>query len=237
LPTYQQSKTTNTQNISKNKCPCTKANNCPTNGIIENIFCSKYSNYLKAISYLNDVVPKIYSNVSFTNFKTTNSILEKALNKIIHYVDNKLWQKGSGLILYGGYGTGKTRLGYTILKEIATMGGIIGVIDVLHDFETFEQANESLKAALKSQVILIDDLGAKTFNWINDKIRVITDEANRNQKSLIISTNINPKELISSLELRTASRLTELIPQQAIIYLGEEDFRIHKRQEKEKEWN
>ncbi|RAO98697.1 hypothetical protein PW5551_08275 [Petrotoga sp. 9PW.55.5.1] len=44
------------------------------------------------------------------------------------------------------------------------------------------QANESLKTALKSQVILIDDLGTKKFNWINDKIRVITDEANRNQK-------------------------------------------------------
>jgi len=72
---------------------------------------------------------------------------------------------------------------------------------------------------LKSQVILIDTLGAKTFNWINDKIRLITDEANRNQKSLIISTNINPKELRNLLELRTASRLTELIPQQAIIYL------------------
>ncbi len=60
--------------------------------------------------------------------------------------------------------------------------------------------------------LLIDDLGAKTFNLINDKIRLITDEANRSQKSLIISTNINPKELISSLELRAASRLTELIP-------------------------
>jgi len=72
---------------------------------------------------------------------------------------------------------------------------------------------------LKSQVILIDTLGTKTFNWINDKIRLITDEADRNQKSLISSTNINPKELINLLELRTASSLTELIPQQAIIYL------------------
>ncbi|GEM_PF-2815957 len=62
------------------------------------------------------------------------------------------------------------------------------------------QANESLKAALKSRVILIDDLGTKTFNWINDKIRVITDEVNRKQK-----------ELISSLELRTASRLIKVI--------------------------
>jgi hypothetical protein len=28
-----------------------------------------------------------------------------------------------------------------------------------------------------------------------DKIRLITDEANRNQKSLIISTNMNQKQL------------------------------------------
>jgi hypothetical protein len=53
------------------------------------------------------------------------------------------------------YGTGKTRLGYTILKEIAIMGGIIGVIDVLHDFETFEQADEAVKTALKSNIIFI----------------------------------------------------------------------------------
>ena len=89
---------------------------------------------------------------------------------------------------------------------------------------------------MKSQVILIDDLGAKTFNWINDKIRLITDEANRSQKSLIISTNLNPQELINSLELRTASRLTELVSKQGIIYLGEEDYRIKKREEKEKTW-
>jgi len=99
------------------------------------------------------------------------------------------------------------------------------------------QANEAVKTALKSQVILIDDLGTKTFNWINDKIRLITEEANRNQKSLIISTNLNPQELINSLELRTASRLTELVSKQGIIYLGEEDYRRKKREEKEKTGN
>lgn len=232
----QPPKKTNTPTISNNNCQCTKPYNCLTNGIIDHAFCSKYANYLKAISYFNDVVPKIYSDVSFTNFVIKNTIIKKAVYKSVYFVDHKLWQKGSGLILYGGCGTGKSRLGYTILKEIAIMGGIIGVIDVLHDFETFEQADEAVKTALKSEIIFIDDLGAKDYKWIADKIRIIIDEINRSQKSLIISTNLNPQELINSLELRTASRLTEIIPKQGIIHLGEEDHRIKKREEKEKTW-
>ena len=68
------------------------------------------------------------------------------------------------------------------------------------------------------------------------KTNTSTISSYRSQKSLIISTNLNPQELINSLELRTASRLTELVSKQGIIYLGEEDYRIKKREEKEKIW-
>ncbi len=232
----QPPKKINTSTISNYDCFCIKPQNCPVQGIMKESYCEKYANYLKAITYFNDVVPKIYYDVSFNNFASYTETLKIALKKARFFVENKLWQKGNGLLMYGGFGTGKTRLGYTILKEIAIMGGIIGVIDVLHDFETFEQADEAVKTALKSNIIFIDDLGAKDYNWIEDKIRIIIDEINRSQKSLIISTNLNPQELINSLELRTASRLTELIPKQGIIYLGEEDYRIKKREEKEKTW-
>ena len=68
------------------------------------------------------------------------------------------------------------------------------------------------------------------------KTNTSTISSYRSQKSLIISTNLNPQELINSLELRTASRLTELVSKQGIIYLGEEDYRIKKWEEKEKTW-
>jgi len=55
---------------------------------------------------------------------------------------------------------------------------------------------------------------------------------NRNQKSVIISSNLNPKELVNFLDDRTVSRLMEIIPKEGLIYLGEEDFRVKKREEK-----
>ncbi len=179
----QPPKKTNTSTISNYDCFCIKPLNCPVQGIMKESYCEKYANYLKAITYFNDVVPKIYYDVSFNNFAPHTETLKIALKKARFFVENKLWQKGNGLLMYGRYGTGKTRLGYTILKEIAIMGGIIGVIDVLHDFETFEQADEAVKTALKSNIIFIDDLGAKEHKWIDDKIRIIIDEINRSQKA------------------------------------------------------
>ncbi|HOP24810.1 MAG TPA: ATP-binding protein [Defluviitoga sp.] len=232
----QKSRIIDTSISSNNVCLCTKPQNCPTEGIINHSFCGKYADYLKAITYFNDVVPKIFIDVSFSNFVSNSDILKIALKKSRYFVENRLWQKGNGIIMHGGYGTGKTRLGYTILKEIAIMGGIIGVIDVLRDLETFESADKAIKRTMKSDIIFIDDLGAKDYKWVEEKIRIVIDEVNRNQKSLIISTNLNPKELINSLEQRTSSRLIEIVPKQGIIYLGEEDYRIKKREEKEKAW-
>jgi DNA replication protein DnaC len=70
------------------------------------------------------------------------------------------------------------------------------------------------------------------LDWIGQKIRIIIDEVNRNQKSVIISTNLNPKELVNFLDDRTVSRLIEIVPKEGLIYLGEEDFRVKKREEK-----
>ncbi len=103
---------------------------------------------------------------------------------------------------------------------------------MLRDFETFESADITIKSALESDLIFIDDLGAKSYDWIGQKIRIVIDEVNRNQKSVIISTNLNPKELVNFLEERTVSRLLEIVPKEGVIYLGEEDFRMKKREEK-----
>jgi len=227
----------NTPNTFKEKeCECIRPANCPYSGLLNGKYCQKYLNYLEGFRTFQYIAPKSFSNVSFENFTTYNQILKDALKKSIYFVNKQLWKKGSGLILYGGYGTGKTRLGYTILKEIAIMGGIIEVIDLITDFEKFETADEKIIQALKAEVIFIDDLGAKSYNWIAEKIRIIVDEATRNRKSIIISSNLKPDKLVTSLDDRTASRLTELIPKQGIIYRGEEDFRIKKRKEKEIEW-
>jgi DNA replication protein DnaC len=220
-------------NSSERDCFCKDPENCPTRGILDNKYmCSIFMNYLNGSRNYRDISPKIYLDASFDNFLALNEHLKKGLLKCRYFVEEKLWEKGVGLILYGGYGTGKSRLGFTVLKEAAVMGCTIGVLDILRDFENFEGADAAIERAFESDLIFIDDLGAKSYEWIGQKIRIVIDEVNRNQKSVIISTNLNPKELVNFLDDRTVSRLIEIVPREGLIYLGEEDFRVKKREEK-----
>lgn len=220
-------------NSSEKRCFCKDPWNCPTHGIIDDkTMCSIYMNYLNGSRSYRDISPKIYLDASFDNFLALNEHLKKGLTKCRYFVEEKLWEKSVGLMLYGGYGTGKSRLGFTVLKEAAVMGCTIGVLDVLRDFEKFEGADAAIERALESDLIFIDDLGAKGYDWIGQKIRIVIDEVNRNQKSVIISSNLNPKELVNFLDDRTVSRLLEILPKEGMIYLGEEDFRVKKREEK-----
>ena len=220
-------------NSSERGCFCKDPENCPSRGILDNKYmCSIFMNYLNGSRNYRDISPKIYLDASFDNFLALNEHLKKGLLKCRYFVEEKLWEKGVGLILYGGYGTGKSRLGFTLLKEAAVMGCSIGVLDILRDFENFEGADAAIERAFESDLIFIDDLGAKSYDWIGQKIRIVIDEVNRNQKSVIISTNLNPKELVNFLEERTVSRLLEIVPKEGVIYLGEEDFRMKKREGK-----
>jgi len=226
-------KVANTPNSSEKRCFCKEPENCLTHGILDNnCMCSIYMDYLNGSRNYRDISPKIYLDASFDNFLVLNEHLKKGLLICRYFVEQRLWEKGVGLILHGGYGTGKSRLGYTVLKESAVMGCKVSVLDMLRDFETFESADIAIKSALESDLIFIDDLGAKSYDWIGQKIRIVIDEVNRNQKSVIISTNLNPKELINFLEERTVSRLLEIVPKEGVIYLGEEDFRMKKREGK-----
>jgi DNA replication protein DnaC len=86
-------------------------------------------------------------------------------------------------------------------------------IELNNKFEEFKQY----------KIISIDDLGtesvANDFETRRNFVQELIDEAERKQKLLILSTNLNEKELTEKYDIRTMDRLRSLT--KVVIFSGQ----------------
>lgn len=126
--------------------------------------------------------------------------------------------KGKGLLCAGSCGRGKTVITQKVLPLIFNIchRKIMNVI-------TSTALNERYDEFSKNKIISIDDVGIESVaNIYGEKrhfVQEIIDEAERKQKLLVISTNLNEKELIEKYDYRTVDRLRTLTS--LVIFQGE----------------
>jgi DNA replication protein DnaC len=141
--------------------------------------------------------------------KFKNSTFEKANMEEIHmkiakrYADNFTKNNISkGLLLYGPSGVGKTYatccIANSLMQQqkavlVLNLGLYIGELKV-----NWDQAEQALlKAVENCDLLIIDDFGAEQSldinksNWRSEKIYNLIDCCYRNEKPLILSTNLN----------------------------------------------
>ncbi|MGM0124135.1 primosomal protein DnaI [Enterococcus sp. AZ194] len=150
-------------------------------------------------------MPKDIRNASFNTFDNTSGrgeALSAALDFVEGYsADKKAFHKG--LYLVGSFGIGKTYLLGAIAGELA----IKGFSTTLVHFPTFavemkqaigkDQVAEKLDAVKKSQVLMIDDIGADAMSsWIRDEVfGVILQYRMQEQLPTFFSSNFSMEEL------------------------------------------
>lgn len=204
---------------------------CKDTGYVGTKKCECFAKRLTEVSYKVSNINEIIKKENFDTFdfryysenidakynmspkKNIEIIWKRCLDYIKNF-DNKL----SNLLLFGNAGLGKTFLCNCIAKDLLDKGKSVLYVTAIELFkmierERFEKAetdNESefLKLIYSVDLLIIDDLGtefqtilssSELFNIINTRFI--------NGKSVVISTNLSPKNLTEKYSDRVVSRL------------------------------
>lgn len=174
-------------------------------------------------SLLNDSLQA----ATLENYEPTNEKLAKVKGKIEDYINGFDGKKS--LMLFGGYGTGKSHLSVSITKKLMDKGkrclflSLPKLLTKIKDTYNNDGVTEDelLEMIKKVDLLVLDDLGAEhPTPWTVAKMFEVIDD--RAGKSTVYTTNLSSKELRERFNERNFSRIMENTES---IGLQGEDFR------------
>jgi len=167
-------------------------------------------------------IPKRYEHCSLDSFETDFPSASRSL-KAAHRSAKKfveaypLETRGTGLLLTGSIGVGKTHLAVGILQALVAERGATGLFydyrellkQVQHSYNRQVQATELeiLAPVFEAEVLVLDELGAsKPTDWVWDTVAHILNTRYNDRRTTIITTNYaNAGPLGSGLEVERGS--------------------------------
>jgi DNA replication protein DnaC len=167
-------------------------------------------------------IPPLYKETSFENFLVggpENPIARRELSNVLlavkSYVRDFPTKDHPGLLLIGETGTGKTHLAVAALRQIVDKGfeglfcnyqTLLNSIKRGYDAASNSSDQAAYITALKSEVLLLDDMGAHSITgWVEDTINSIVTYRCDNRKPLIATTNLPDGDVGQPIMKRSAS--------------------------------
>lgn len=158
-------------------------------------------------------LPRRFAAVGFDNFRAgtprENAIeynaLTAAMSTAKKFAEEYPFGARRGLLFQSAPGAGKTHLAVAALKRLAERGFDC----VFFDYQTLLQkiregydpaagsgSRETYRAALETEVLLLDDLGAhRVTDWVLDTVTTIINHRYNEEKALIVTTNLPVAEM------------------------------------------
>ncbi len=175
----------------------------------------------KALS-LSAVIPRRYRDVALERPPVTDidPQVVSATRRFAETIDEKL-DAGRGLWFMGPVGTGKTTLAMLVSKAALKAGRSVAIyslprlLNEIRDTHRAERSHVALLDRLTSVDLLhVDDVGAeRTTDWVLEELYSIVNARYEDQRSMVITTNLDHDQLSSQVSERTVSRLTEMCMQ------------------------
>lgn len=195
---------------------------CGDTGIFENEICScvkqKYNNKLMElcgvdladVTYLNNYDFKFFGSAEERKFA------EKCVVTLEDFVKKFETLKMKNIVMCGASGTGKTYLTKCIAKEliaknITTL--FVSSFDLNNLFLEQHTSNFGEKNNMQNLIdvdaLIIDDLGTEPMrkNVTKEYLLILLNERLGKNKSIIITTNLSPDDLLARYEERIFSRI------------------------------
>jgi DNA replication protein DnaC len=170
---------------------------------------------------LSAVIPRKYRGVSFDRSPVSDmhEPIVRPVRQFVRALDENL-DKGRGLWLYGSVGTGKTTLAMLVSKAALDAGRAVAIYSLprlLAEIRaTFEADGDGsyvsfLDRLAAVDLLHIDDVGAeKTSEWVLEQLYAIVNARYEEERSIVITTNLERDELAAQINERTVSRLEEM---------------------------
>jgi DNA replication protein DnaC len=190
-------------------------------------------NYAKALLEKSGLGEKFFTR-TFMSFRATPQN-EYALNSCIDLVEGR---REKGIIISGSHGIGKTHLAAAVVNAMANKGrqayfrNIVDLVDEIKD--SFKSGTERvIDRIFDASFIVLDDLGAEhtktDSGFIDSLLYKIVNRAYEDNKTLIITTNLDEYDFAKRYNTRIVSRLHEMCDS---IRYEEQDQRLEPTDEK-----
>ena len=150
-------------------------------------------------------IPKRYEHCTLENYETkfpsSNRTLGSSHLRARKFVESyPLETAGTGLLLTGSIGVGKTHLAVGILQALVAERGATGLFydnrDLLKQIQNSYNAQvretelEILAPVFEAEVLVLDELGAaKPTDWVWDTVAHILNTRYNDRRTTIITTN------------------------------------------------
>lgn len=165
-------------------------------------------------------IPQRFIGRTFDHFKATTPDQQSALQITRAYAENfeQHWKKGTGLILSGLPGTGKSHLAGAVLQSIlpdycglyVTCLGLIRIVRSTWRKDSESSESDVMRMLAEVPLLVIDEIGVQYGTDGEQTILFeLLDERYRNMAPSILLTNQDKNGLKTFLGERTYDRLTE----------------------------
>jgi DNA replication protein DnaC len=172
---------------------------------------------------LSAVIPRRYRDVSFDRPPVTEiepRAVVSAVRSFTNRIDDHL-DAGRGLWFVGPVGTGKTTLAMLVSNAALRAGRSVAIyslprlLNEIRDTHRAERSHLVLLDRLAAVDLLhVDDVGAeRTTDWVLEELYSIVNARYEDQRSMVITTNLDYDELSEQISVRTVSRLAEICDQ------------------------
>ena len=172
-------------------------------------------------SSLSAVIPRKYRGASFDRPPVTDMPAPQVqlVKRFVRNLDENL-DTGRGLWFYGSVGTGKTTLAMLVSRAALDAGRSVAIYslprllaEIRATFETDSEGSyvDFLDRLAAVDLLHVDDVGAeRTSDWVLEQLYAIVNARYEDERSVIITTNLERDELVDQIRERTVSRLEEM---------------------------
>ena len=164
-------------------------------------------------------IPRKYRDASFDRWPVTDmpAPVVAEVRRFVRDVERRL-DEGRGIWFVGDVGTGKTTLAMLVSKAALEAGRSVAIyslprlLNLVREAIGSEEGKLDLLDRLGTVDLLhVDDVGAEhTSEWVLEQLYSIVNTRYEDQRSIVVTTNLQPDELAKQIGARTVSRLIEM---------------------------
>lgn len=124
---------------------------------------------------------------------------------------DEMYAKNQGLLLWGGFGTGKTYAAACIANYLldrtvpVVMTSFVKILQSMQGFKNDDEEQRFINLMNRSRLLVIDDLGTeRNTDFALEKVYSVVDSRYREGKPLILTTNLTLEQMKAATDLRYA---------------------------------